>query len=723
MKKSKNGYGCCSSLVKIKEKPMCWIAALVLLWGIATTAADEKPNLVLLLTDDHPYDAYGFMGDRIAETPHLDRLAEAGMTFTRGYVTAPVCRPSLATVLTGLYPHQSGIVFNKHPWHFSPIYPYQKLSEGIPDDPTNGAHLIHQIQTLPQLLRRAGYASLQTGKHWEGDFSEGGFDEGTTHYLPDGQRISFNGTLRGGSMIGRDTLEPIYDFVNRQAASDTPFFVWYGVFLPHAPVNAPGKYLRLYADQQGLSDVEKRYYANISWLDDSIGELLDFFEQKGLLDNTLFILVSDNGITLKDKASPFWGIEKGKTSVFEPGIRSPIVIRWDGVVEPGRCELPVSSIDIVPTFLEAAGVDYADARLPGRDLIEVGKNCDAAAAEPVFGEVYNPNVNVLDIPERLVSYRFVVDGDWKLIRPENLDRREVLHEYWPKEAYRDSDHFEEIRLYNVAEDPEETRNLAEDPGQADRVKRMMAMLHAWWPLDADKTARRTLERDQLVLEVGAEQAVLVEENFDWGEGIPARGKLFAGDPLAGLRPMYGQGEWMRLRSQPSVFAGYPGPGNGRLRMEGGNNIVQIPFRIKDKVNAVVDFDWSSPGKSFDIGFQQIEPSFNLLATQQEKPDNSGDFLRAGLKSDGRLILACQVVEKKVEAESSGSLRPSGQVTLELKINRAEGTATLTARTAAGSVETAIRWNPEAVPDWQAFTINQHGGGVAEIDSVTVSSKA
>ena len=432
----------------------------------------DQPNIVLLLTDDHPWYAYGFMGDTIAETPNIDELAAQSLRFTNGYVPVSVCRPSLGCLITGLYPHQSGICFNRIPGHHPDTekHPNQKHID-------NGAHLIKKLETLPDLLKREGYVSLQTGKHWEGDYKDAGFDEGTTHYLPNGARNSYNGTYKE-NMIGRETLDPIYDFVNRQVKENNPFFVWYGVYLPHAPTNAPEKFNEIYKNK-GLEHFEVKYYANISWLDESIGQIMDFFEKKGLMENTLFILVSDNGMTVHP--NPWWGGPHGKSSVWEMGLRSPILVSWKNKVKPRTCDVPVSSIDIVPTFLEAAGVKYDDTPLPGKSFLPFD-GCEKLKSRPVFGEIYNPDPVVDDIPERTVSYRYVIHGDYKLISPENLDRREDLHEGWPSKANRPRDHFEEVRLFNIRRDPHELVNLAEVEEYKNKRDELILLLNEWWPL-------------------------------------------------------------------------------------------------------------------------------------------------------------------------------------------------------------------------------------------------
>lgn len=421
------------------------LCALSLLGGFTHAADSPRPNIVLILTDDHPWNQYGFMGSKVAHTPNIDRLAAQSLRFPQGYVTAPVCRPSLSTILTGRYPHETGIVFNASP--------RQK-------EDNNAAHLITKWPTLPGLLQRAGYASLQTGKHWEADYQTAGFTEGTSAYTAAGRRNSFNGTTMEKGEIGRDTMQPIHDFVDKHSAAATPFFIWYGVYLPHAPANAPQKYRDLFVDK-GLKDFEVAYHANIAWLDDTIGQLIGYLDAKDLTKNTLFFLISDNGMTIHP--DPWWGGPGGKTSIAEMGLRSPFLVRWDGQVAPGDYDHPVSSIDLVPTLLTAAGVDFTDAKLPGLDLIALAKAGPPATPRPVFSENFNPNPKVIGTPEETVVHRSVRLGDYKLISPENTVRHAELTKGWPKPELKKPDLFSDLRLHNLRTDLGEKTNLANDP--------------------------------------------------------------------------------------------------------------------------------------------------------------------------------------------------------------------------------------------------------------------
>jgi len=433
-------------------------------------SSNKPPNIVLLLTDDHPWNEYGFMGSDVAHTPNIDKFASKSARFVNGYVPSSVCRPSLGVMLTGRYPHESGIWFNRSP---------NKNRD------RNAANLIQQNPSLPRILGEHGYASLQTGKHWEGSYNEAGFDEGTTVYEEDD--IPWNGTVRNGPKIGRDTLEPIFDFVNRQTSAERPFFLWYGVYLPHAPTDAPAEFQEPFAGK-GLKDYEVAYHANIARLDDSIGRLMDFFDEKELLEETLFVLVSDNG--MKIHQDPWWGGAGGKTSTGELGLRTPILVRWDGQIEPATHRELVSTIDFVPTVLDAAGINHEQWEFAGENWLDIAKNPDEFKDRAVFGELYNPNPTkeVTGPPEETVSYRWVRQKNWKLIEPENLDRRDLLHKNWPKiTGVKAADHFTKPRLFNLAEDPEERNDLAQEKPEI--RERLLAALNTWWNPAVQTTAK------------------------------------------------------------------------------------------------------------------------------------------------------------------------------------------------------------------------------------------
>src|SRR5690606_35113902 len=171
----------------------------------------ESPNIIFILSDDQAWTDYSFMGHPHINTPNIDELAGESLTFTRGYTTAPVCSPSLASIITGLYPHQNGITGN------DPQFPYEGKGPKYRGDwlkqrlPHNQKFIdnFYQNPTLPALLKEKGYLSFQSGKWWEGSWEDAGFTSGMTYGDPE------HGGRHGdeGLKIGREGMEPIYGFL------------------------------------------------------------------------------------------------------------------------------------------------------------------------------------------------------------------------------------------------------------------------------------------------------------------------------------------------------------------------------------------------------------------------------------------------------------------------------------------------------------------------------
>jgi uncharacterized sulfatase len=404
----------------------------------------KRPNVVFIISDDQAWTDYGFMGHPTVRTPNLDKLAAQSILYERGYVTAPLCRPSLASMATGLHPHQHRIRGN------DPAMPEGK-------NPANSPELWKQLRdrmkapiqehdTFIRLLAENGYATLQTGKWWEGNPSEGGFAEGMTH--GDVSRGGRHGDK--GLEIGRKTMDPIYDFVDRSVAGGQPFFIWYGVFLPHDPHNAPD---RLYNQYKDLAPNEStaRYWANVAWFDETCGQLLDYLGKKGIDDETIVVYACDNGyVPNPDQIGRF---VRSKREQFEAGIRTPIMIRQLGVIEPSRqTETLASVIDIAPTILRACGIEPPEA-MAGLDLRD-----PAALAERnrVFTEVYEHDIDLdrLDDPRSDLVARVIIDGWNKLV--VFPDRKE---------------------LYDLKTDNDDRHDLAAE--KPELVARLTGILNRW----------------------------------------------------------------------------------------------------------------------------------------------------------------------------------------------------------------------------------------------------
>lgn len=449
----------------------------VLLPGIVLA---DRPNIVLIISDDHAYRDFGFMGNTQVHTPHLDRLAKQSAFFPNGYVPSSVCSPSLATLLTGRYPHQHGIHFNHPPPgnrafnQMNDRTEYERVRE-------RSFKLIQSQDTLPRWLARRGYASLQTGKFWEGHYRNAGFTEGMTVFRPvpgqmfGGNRRLANGVLAAhgngdwGLKIGRETMQPIFDFVDTHAGK-RPFFIWYAPYLPHQPHDSPQKYFDRYRNKPDVPAHFVPYYAAISQFDDTVGELVGYIERKGLIENTLFVFVVDNGWTPSKRRHTsvknfFHHTKQSKRSPFEDGLRTPILFRWTNHITPARHDLLCSSVDIVSTLLYLTGQASRAEPLPGINLLDATAR-KAHTNRTVQGAIYPGDASTLRNPARDVAYRWIRQGQHKLIVP---------HGKAPWGNYLKSP-----SLFNLKLDPGEQTNLFHEPAHQPIARRLKQQLDAWW---------------------------------------------------------------------------------------------------------------------------------------------------------------------------------------------------------------------------------------------------
>lgn len=441
--------------------------------------AASPPNIVYIISDDQTYTDFGFMGHPSVLTPNLDKLAKRSAVYPNGYVPSSVCRPSLVTLLTGLYPHQHGVHFNHPPPGFSKLTKDSKITKERYDELREaGAKLITQQPSLPRILAKNDYRCLQTGKYWEGHWRNAGFTEGMTlsepstakhgnKTLPNGEVVA-HGNGDAGLAIGRETMAPILQFLD-QCGTDQPFFVWYAPFLPHTPHDSPQRFFDLYQNQPDVEPHQIPYFAAITQFDETVGTLISALEERGQLENTLIVFVIDNGWSPdrnQPKGAEFNHTKQSKRAPFDDGLRTPILLSWPGKIKPGTHNNLVSSIDLMPTSLHAAGIELPSG-LPGINLLPNAKG--ETALDPnraVFGAIYPGDASVLGNPAKDVAYRWVRQGDFKLISP-------VRKKPW-------GDYVKSDWLTNVATDPGETRNLASTPVFAEPRKRLQELLDAWW---------------------------------------------------------------------------------------------------------------------------------------------------------------------------------------------------------------------------------------------------
>lgn len=424
------------------------LLALLVLVVAAQPAWAAPPNVVMIISDDHGWTDYGFMGHPHIRTPHIDRLARESLTFRRGYGPSSLCCPSLASIITGLYPHQHKVTSNDPPVPPGMTGRQFHESAAFRDGREIMNRHLEAVPTLPRLLGERGYLSLQTGKWWQGNYRRGGFTHGMTQGGRHGDQ---------GLDIGRRTMQPIYDFIAETKTQASPFFVWYAPLLPHQPHDPPERLLTKYLALAPSPSVA-RYWAMIEWFDETVGQLLEHLDEQGLAKDTIVVYLADNGWIQKPDGPQY--APRSKQSPYEGGLRTPILLRWPGKIEPRESSALASSIDLAPTLLAAVGLPRNTA-MPGVNLL----SADVERRQAIMGECFTHNAVDLNDPRANLRWRWIIEGDWKLIVPAARNEPDAKAE-----------------LFNLTVDPQETHDMAGQ--QSERAADLRGKLDAWWNPDA-----------------------------------------------------------------------------------------------------------------------------------------------------------------------------------------------------------------------------------------------
>lgn len=378
----------------------------------------QKVNVVLIVADDLGMADTSLYGASGVQTPNLERLARDGVRYGAGYVTAPLCSPSRAGLLTGRYQERFGhegqphdrYARNRLEFFFARLFlatdDWRLLTYRAPDTEDVQRQGIPRSELLlPELLRRAGYATGMFGKWhlgWSPDFQpqHRGFDEFTGFYEafslyaePEGRadivdqhlpefsdRFIWDKGRTGSAALVRDgkvVEEPRYltDVFTDEAIGfiakhrDEPFFLYLPYQNPHTPFQAKRSDWDAFAGEK--DPLRRSYLSLIRSLDTSVGRVLDALDELGLADDTLVIFVSDNGAALYTQATTNAPYQGGKFTHFEGGVRVPFAMRWPGRLPAGaRYDEPVSTLDVVATIAEAVGLPLPqDRAYDGVDLL------------------------------------------------------------------------------------------------------------------------------------------------------------------------------------------------------------------------------------------------------------------------------------------------------------------------------------------------------------------
>lgn len=474
--------------------------AAVAAFALPSFAADAaKPNVVFVLCDDLRWDCLGVAGHPHLKTPNIDRLAKEGVYFKNAFCTTALCSPSRASILSGLYAHSHKVIGN------------------FTEYPVN-------LQSFPRQLQKAGYETAYIGKYHmgeENDSKRPGFDYFVTHK---GQgkyydtEFNFNGT-------DRRVVKGYYTHVVTDIALDwmkknheKPFLLMLGQKAPHSFYVAEPKYAhafdhvkveypksafqlddkpdwfktrletwhgiygplfdfrKKFPDRRpeavkGFAAMTRAYWSTILSIDDSVGRLYKSLKESGQLDNTIFVFAGDNGLLNGEHGMI------DKRTMHEPSIRVPLVVRFPGLAKPQAArvvEKQVLQIDIAPSLVELCGAEPLQ-NIHGKSWVKLAKG-DATGWRSSWYYEYNYEKQFPYTP----NVRGVRTDEWKYIRYPHGDGGPDRHK---------------AELYHIASDPEESRNLIDDPKHAATVKQLQEEL-------ARLMKETGVEKDEMPLDAG-----------------------------------------------------------------------------------------------------------------------------------------------------------------------------------------------------------------------------
>ena len=434
------------------------ILGVLALAAIGSSAIAEppfagKPNFIVFLVDDMGWIDPACYGNPFHETPHIDRLAREGMRFTNAYAAGAVCSPTRASLLTGKSPAALNITdfIPGHPFAWAKLKP-----------PSIAGELALEEITFAEVLKTAGYRSASFGKwHLGGrEFypDKQGFDE---FHVTQGRH--FAPQFRSTPPLETKPGDYLADVLTRRAIRflkenrDRPFCLYLPHFAVHIPLEAKQELIEKYQRKEPKPKGRVNhpvYAAMVEHIDQSVGRLIEALDELKLSEQTVFLFLSDNG-GLYQSASrsgpPVMSnapLRNEKGSLYEGGIRVPLIVRWPGQIEPGRVsDEPVSSIDVLPTLADLAGVKL-EHPVEGVSLAPLLKKTGTFRREALYWHYPHYHHST---PAGAIRM-----GDYKLLEFFEEDR---------------------LELYNLKDDLSETRNLA--GAEPARAREMQQKLAAW----------------------------------------------------------------------------------------------------------------------------------------------------------------------------------------------------------------------------------------------------
>lgn len=431
------------------------MAAVLPLTGTRAADRDSRPNIVVFIADDSGKD-FGCYGNSVVQTPNIDRLRDSGLLVRNAFVTAPQSSPSRIAMMTGMFGHTLGVEDLGTP-----------ISEGT--------------RMIPSYIRQNGYftgAMLKT--HW-GEAGTGQFD------------FYFNGRndIYSESYMTEDNrfFRKYRDFLDK--AEGNPFFLWVGFIDPHRPYKEPHTEAVHNPDDvevppfcinaAGTREDYADYYDEIHRLDQHVGFMIEELERRSLVENTIIIFISDNGL-------PFI---RGKAFLYDKGIEIPMIVSWPGHIKAGseHSNGLVSTIDMAPTVLDICGVDIPE-EMYGKSLLPLFLDPDIRWDSEIYAERNHHDNEDYIRCIRTDKYKLIYNAyPYKL--PGISADMTKSQTWWDLMEAKYSGTLTEaqsgfftfprpsIELYDVEKDPLELNNLAYDGNYVDTVRELLSKLRKW----------------------------------------------------------------------------------------------------------------------------------------------------------------------------------------------------------------------------------------------------
>ena len=423
----------------------------------------RSPNIVFIMADDLGLTDLGCFGSHYYETPHIDRLARQGVRFTNHH-HCQNCTPTRAALMSGQHGARTGVYtvggIDRFDWSMRPLRPVENVT-ALPLD----------LDTVADQLQKAGYATGIFGKWHIGEKgphhpARRGFDEAIVTM---GKHFNFTTNhdvvVPQGVYLADFLTDKAVDFIARH--KDHPFFLYLPHFGVHSPYQAKPKLIERFADKPGVGGhANPTYAAMIASVDDSVGRVMQALDAASIADNTVLVLTSDNGGVggyvreglkkagdITDNAP----LRSGKGSLYEGGIRVPLIIRWPGIAPAATsCDVPTMHVDVFPTFAELAAAPAPRQMLDGESLVPLVRDPGGTLRRDAIFQHFPGYLGSGKNIWRTTPVSIVQSGDWKLM-----------------EFLEDG----RLELYHLREDLGEATNLASS--RAEKAAEMQARLAAW----------------------------------------------------------------------------------------------------------------------------------------------------------------------------------------------------------------------------------------------------